>query len=100
MPGIIWIQPETLWLNLANLSLAIVVQVCCVALVWGLLLDIRDRARRRRAIAGLDREVRRMFEAEGERHAFHDPHNGVTMADGGEPDKPPASRKSKPGQRS
>jgi hypothetical protein len=94
MFGIDWSQPETLWLNITNLSLGIVVLVCIAALAYGVLLDVRERVRQRKALAGMDAAVQRIFETEGELHAFHVPHVGLTMADGGEPESQPQNPKS------
>jgi hypothetical protein len=96
MFGVDWGNPETLWLNLTNLGLGIVLLVCVAAVAYGVILDLIDK---RKAAAGpnIDEEVNRMLAQMKSAHAFHSPELGMTMADGGEPEKP---KQRKPGKKS
>lgn len=89
MFGLNWSDPQTLWLNIVNLSLGIVTLVCVAAIGYGVLLDVRERARKRAAGRVTDHEVNELVSGFGP-HAFEMPGLGMTMADGGEPIKKPA----------
>jgi hypothetical protein len=78
MFGVDWSDPQTLWLNLTNLGLGVVVLTCIGVVGYGVLRDLL---------------ARRRSESQDEAgnvasHAFHTPELGWTMADGGEPEKP------------
>jgi hypothetical protein len=99
MFGVNWSDPQTLWLNLTNLALGVVTLACVLVVAYSVLLEVRERARRRAAAgAGLDQEMRELLGGFDD-HALHLPQLGLTMADGGEkiePEKrPPAPRRSK-----
>jgi hypothetical protein len=71
-----WSDPQTLWLNLTNLALGVVVLAGVLVLVGGILQELRLRAKRRAAGAAPIRAI--------DDHAFDVPGLGLTMADGGE----------------
>jgi|GEM_PF-422557 len=88
MFGVNWSDSQTLWLNIVNFSLGLVTLVCIAAIGYGVLRDLRDKARKRAVGRVTDREVTELVSGLGG-HAFNMPGLGVTMADGGEPlDKP------------
>ncbi len=89
MFGLNWSDPQTLWLNIVNLSLGIVTLVCVAAIGYGVLQDVRERARKRAGARVSDHEVADLMTGFGG-HAFEMPGLGMTMADGGEPIKKPA----------
>lgn len=98
MFGAYWNDPQTLWLNLVNLSLGIVTLICIVAIGYGLLLDIRARVRkpaREHSADGTITELMRSFDG----HSFDMPGLGLTMADGGEPLGHPGSPTKAPGKK-
>ncbi len=96
MFGVNWSDSQTLWLNVINLSLGLVTLVCIAAIGYGVLQDVRERARKRADARSLDREVGALVSSFGD-HAFHLPELGMTMADGGEPlDKTAQSPKATP----
>lgn len=88
MFGVNWADPQTLWLNLTNLGLGIVVLVCLGVVGYGV---IRDLFARKSAVTQgqVDRVVDRMLGQVESPHAFHAPDLGWTMADGGEPEQQP-----------
>ena len=49
MPGMNWSDPQTFWLNAANLGLGVVTLICLAVLGYGVVKDMLDRGRRRRA---------------------------------------------------
>lgn len=66
-------DPKTIWLNLTNIGLGLVVLVCCLAAGRAFLRDLLDRSTQRTGEgAALDD------------HTFMEPALGITMADGGE----------------
>lgn len=84
MFGLDWSNPETLWLNLTNVALGVVILAVVLIMASGVAVDVvRQRAARRQA------------DPLGDGHSFFDPHLGLTMADGGEPEtgKPKAGKK-------
>jgi hypothetical protein len=81
MFGVDWSDPQTLWLNITNLVLGMVVAICLAVVGFGVLQEIALRLRKRRPVADLDGEMRKLM-ADG--HAMHLPEVGMTMADGGE----------------
>ena len=93
MFGVNWSDPQTLWLNVVNLGLGLVTLVCIAAIAYGVLQDLRERAKKRAAARISNREVADLVSGFGD-HAFDMPGLGLTMADGGEPLKgsvaPPA----------
>jgi hypothetical protein len=89
MFGVNWSDPQTLWLNIINLSLGIVTLVCLAAIGYGVFQDVRERARKRAIARSLDRQAGALVSGFGD-HAFDMRGLGITMADGGEPLKKPA----------
>ncbi len=87
MFGVDWTDPQTLWLNLTNLGLGVVVLICIGVVGYGV---VRDLLARRSAVpqAEVDRAVKPLLAGAEPSHAFHSPELGWTMADGGEPDQP------------
>jgi hypothetical protein len=85
-------DPSTYWLNVMNIGLGIVVLICCAAVAYGVLQEVMARRKKRAAASQLDREVSDLVAAY-DGHAFLIPGLGVTMADGGDPVKPPAGPK-------
>jgi hypothetical protein len=80
-------DPSTYWLTFTNAALGIVVLVCCVAVAVGVIQEIAAKRRKASAMSQLDREVNALANAYQDGHAFHLPELGLTMADGGEPEK-------------
>lgn len=79
-----WSDPQTFWLNIANIGLGVVTLFCFVALGYGVVRDVLARIRVRAAKRTQDRAVSGV--ATGfDSHAFDVPGLGLTMADGGEP---------------
>ena len=80
-----WSDPDSTWLNIANIVLGVVVVLCVVVMLGGIAHEFISRARNRRRIdAELDHDMRHL----NDDHAFHSPNLGITMADGGEKRKP------------
>jgi hypothetical protein len=84
MFGLNWSDPQTLWLNIINLSLGLVTVVCIAAIGYGVLQDVRERARKRASDRAIERAAMNVVSGLGG-HAFDMPGLGLTMADGGEP---------------
>jgi len=84
MFGLNWSDPQTLWLNIINLSLGLVTVVCIAASGYGVLQDVRERARKRASDRAIERAAMNVVSGLGG-HAFDMPGLGLTMADGGEP---------------
>ena len=82
MFGVNWSDPQTLWLNVVNLGLGVVTVICFGVLGYGLLQDVRARARKRAEERSFDGAQAAVGLGS---HAFHMPELGLTMADGGEP---------------
>ncbi|MCC6587774.1 MAG: hypothetical protein IT168_13855 [Bryobacterales bacterium] len=89
MFGIDWGNSETLWLNVTNLALGLVVAVAIGVLVSGVLYETVRNWMARRRLASAD--VTEALTAASP-HTYFDPQLGLTMADGGEPE----TRKKKP----
>ena len=93
MFGIDWGNSETLWLNVTNLALGLVVAVAIGVLVSGVLYEtVRNWMARRRLASGDVTEAL----AAASPHSYFDPQLGLTMADGGEPEtgkKKPTNKK-------
>jgi hypothetical protein len=77
-------DPSATWLNIMNISLGLVVLICCAAVALGVLQELAARRRKRASASQLDRELNELIGSCGG-HAFHVPGLGLTMADGGEP---------------
>jgi hypothetical protein len=90
MFGVSWSDPQTMWLNIINLSLGIVTLVCIAAIGYGVFQDVRERMRKRAFARTMDRAADAAVSGFGD-HAFDMPGLGFTMADGGEPLKKPAA---------
>ena len=85
MPGMNWSDPQTFWLNAANLGLGVVTLICLAVLGYGVVKDMLDRGRRRRAVGrALEREAHGAAAGFGNQ-VFQVSGLGPTMADGGEP---------------
>lgn len=84
MFGLNWSDPQTLWLNIVNLSLGVVTLVCIAAISYGVLQDLRARAKKRASDSAIERKAMDVVSGFGG-HAFDMPGLGLTMADGGEP---------------
>jgi len=80
-------DPSTYWLTVTNIVLGLVTLVCTVAIGIGVFQELAARRKKRAAMSALDREVSDLVQAFGDGHAFHVPTLGVTMADGGEPER-------------
>jgi len=88
--ALIAIDSETLWLNVMNGALGIVVLICLAVIVGGVIYEFVVRSRRRaKIIRTADNNVRELLDS----HSFEVPGLGLTMADGGEPiDEKPDSK--------
>ncbi len=79
-------DPQTLWLNLTNVALGVVVLACLLAVA---LPVIKELFVRRKTSVELDREMKELVAGfESNPHILDVPGLGVTMADGGEVRKP------------
>ena len=78
-----WRDPQTLWLNITNIVLAVVTVLALLIGIAGVGWEVIRRRRRDREMAHIDEELHAMFGG-GE--------VGLTMADGGEPVDPQAPR--------
>ncbi len=77
---------ETLWLNLTNAALGVVVVACLLAVALGV---IKELFARRKANVELDREMKELVASfHSDPHMLDVPGLGVTMTDGGEVRKP------------
>ena len=65
-------NPQTFWLNVANIALGVVTLSCFAVVGWGAVVEALRRSRARLTLA-----------AETDDHAFAVPGLGLTMADGG-----------------
>lgn len=83
-------DPDTFWLNLTNAALGVVVLVCLLAVALGVVKALVSRRRARaRASAELDREMKELVASfQSGPHVLNVPGLGMTMADGGEVNKP------------
>ena len=80
-----WSDPDSIWLNITNIVLGVVVVLCVAVMLGGIAHEFISRARKRRRIdAELDRDMRLL----NDDRAFDSPNLGITMADGGEKRKP------------
>jgi hypothetical protein len=78
MFGLNWNDPTTLWLNLTNLGLGLIVLACLAAVGGGFFVEMYKRV-------SLRRRAFQLMPGGGDLHALHTPQLGLTMADGGEP---------------
>ena len=85
MFGVNWSDPETLWLNLTNLALGVVVLLCLGAVAVGVIQELHAKRKLRVEMKGIDGELRDLVSTYRDGHAFDVPGLGLTMADGGEP---------------
>lgn len=83
-----WGDSETLWLNITNALLGLVVVAAVGMLVFTSAYQLVRRWLTRRQLT--TRDVTDLLRAAGP-HAYLDPKLGLTMADGGEPE--PKARK-------
>jgi hypothetical protein len=88
MFGVNWSDPQTLWLNVTNLALGIVILAAVLVVVGAIGWELAFNHRRARQTANLDAELRTIFDASP--HILEVPGLGLTMADGGVPVKPAA----------
>ncbi len=86
MFGVNWNDPQTLWLNYTNLGLGLVVLACIGVAAYAFWAEFAARLQAK-AAGDVDSHVRKLM-ADMSPHAFHSPELGMTMADGGEPEKP------------
>jgi len=93
MFGVNWSNPETLWLNLTNLALGVVVLLAVMGVAYTMMRDVFSQLWSRRTESNLDREVRKLLATES--HAFFEPELGLTMADGGEREDAADKKKNK-----
>lgn len=91
MFGVNWNNPETIWLNLTNLALGVVVLLALMGVAYTMMRDVIEQAMAHRRESAVDREVRDLLATEP--HAFFQPELGLTMADGGEPEDPKDKKK-------
>jgi hypothetical protein len=75
---------STYWLTFTNIALGLVTLICCAAVGIGVAQELVARRKKKLALSKLDREVTDLVASYGDRHAFHVPGLGITMADGGE----------------
>lgn len=85
MFGIDWNDPQTWWLNITNLGLGLLTVAAFAAIAYTVILDVLAK---RRAAAADRHEALNTVPLGQERHVFHSPELGLTMADGGEPEPP------------
>jgi len=94
MFGVDWSDSETLWINLTNLAMGVIVLLAVAGAAWALFLDLRDKRKAKsaaraeadaaiRARAKLAMEPRQVIEGW---HSYFEPELGMTFADGGEPE--------------
>jgi hypothetical protein len=69
-------DPNTFWLNVTNIALGIITLICCAAVGYGVLQEVRVRQRKRKS---------NLVEADD--HSLIVTDLGITMADGGLPVK-------------
>jgi len=86
MFGVDWSDPQTLWLNLTNLGLGMIVLACIGVAAYA---GLAEMAARWKKAAAPEAEA----DATLATHGFHSPELGLTMADGGEPEKPVEEKK-------
>lgn len=100
MFGVNWSDPQTLWLNVTNLALGMVILAAVLIVVGAVGWELAFRRRRAAQATDIDAELRSMIDA-GSPHILDVPGLGLTMADGGAPVKhaksgePTAARKSR-----
>jgi len=81
MFGVDWSNSETLWLNLTNLGLGLIVLACLGVVARAFLGDLWERSKFRLRVTGVDREMKGLMTG----HVLQTPELGLLMADGGEP---------------
>jgi hypothetical protein len=86
MFGVNWSDPQTLWLNVTNLALGIVILAAVLIVIGAVGWELAFRRRRASQGADIDAELRSIFDA-GSPHILDVPGLGLTMADGGTPVK-------------
>ena len=75
-----WSDPQTVWLNITNLTLGIVTVLAVLAAVFGIVYEVIARRTHGRVP-----ETRQSVGAYSGTHILDVPGLGLTMADGGEP---------------
>ena len=89
MFGVNWSDPQTLWLNVTNLALGVVILAAVLIVVGAVGWELAFKRRRVGQTAGIDAELRSLLDAASP-HILEVPGLGLTMADGGMPVKPAA----------
>jgi len=91
MSGFDWNDPTTLWLNLTNLGLGLLILGSVGVLFGGIGMELlaRFRASLRQGAARLDTGL----------HVVHTRELGLTMADGGEPVEDPTPAPKRPSKK-
>jgi hypothetical protein len=87
MFGVNWNDPQTLWLNVTNLALGVVILAAVLMVAGAVGWELVFKHRRVRQTADIDAELHSMFDAASP-HILQVPGLGLTMADGGTPVKP------------
>jgi hypothetical protein len=89
MFGVNWNDPQTLWLNVTNLALGVVILAAVLIVVGAVGRELAFKHRRMRPTADIDAELRSILDVASP-HILEVPGLGLTMADGGTPVKPAA----------
>jgi len=79
-----WSDPQTLFLNITNAALGLVVLICLVPILGAIGQEVWTRVRNRGRVM-----------AHADSHAYTAPGLGLTMADGGDPEKDEAAEENK-----
>jgi len=87
MFGVNWNDPQTLWLNVTNLALGVVILAAVLMVAGAVGWELVFKHRRERQTADIDAELRSIIDAASP-HILQVPGLGLTMADGGTPVKP------------
>jgi len=88
MFGVNWSDPQTLWLNITNLALGVVILAAVLIAAGAVGWELVFKHRRARQMVDIDAELSSMLGASP--HILHVPGLGLTMADGGTPVRPAA----------
>lgn len=88
MFGVNWSDPQTLWLNITNLALGVVILAAVLIVAGAIGWELVFKHRRARQPVDIDAELSAMLGVSP--HILHVPGLGLTMADGGTPVRPKA----------
>jgi hypothetical protein len=88
MFGVNWSDPQTLWLNITNLALGVVILAAVLIAAGAVGWELMFKHRRTRETVDIDAELSSMLGVSP--HILHVPGLGLTMADGGTPVSPAA----------